>query len=631
MFFSLYTDSTYSELTTLGFNYYTFEPGVYYLTVDDNGFKFDFNSYSLNISEIKGDKSYVELDYSSLLTTDKSEFGNINKLNDYIILTPYDNAPGFAYNMYVEAGKTYKLTYDVYSSQPIIMLPTITLLTGNELQGNQYDFNGDLLALQSNFIFRRFTENKVSYIYTADNTSNIRVLTQCAFQDVSQTINYILKVEEISVNPFAFTPIALPYFNEEVAFIPGSVYEMSDSQKAKGFKFTLNKDTTVVFSAYNDYYNWGPALSVFRNEALDDTVVYNQWLNGYSVNLSAGTYYVLVSDYNFYYSQYYSCPLSISMGNNPRNSSISLVELLNSSKEIDYNNLPYVHSGTFDAASTTLVQGNDMFRYIGGYYYADAYKIHLDIDDSIKIHLSQFANAYLYLYVNIDGVYSLLDTSDDDYDGTLGYNNFFDSYLEFKATESLDYYIVATTYSTYNAGGTGDFFLSVWNVGDEPTHKFIKLEPDKTNIQMQTNATEQEIMAALLNLKIIGITQYNDFIVISNNINNWGISDDHKTAIFYPIKMEGFSFENNLELTITINGDIYTDQDQNLSNINVYASNHTIFIENVPIGTKLDIFDKAGRQVKSMILNSSYEKIKLLQNGVFIVRIGKESFKIIIK
>ncbi len=103
-------------------------------------------------------------------------------MNDYIILTPYDNAPGFGYNMYVEAGKTYKSTYDVYSSQPIIMLPTITLLTANELQGNQYDFKGDLLALQSKFIFRRFTENKVSYIYTADNTSNIRVLTHVLFK-----------------------------------------------------------------------------------------------------------------------------------------------------------------------------------------------------------------------------------------------------------------------------------------------------------------------------------------------------------------------------------------------------------------------------------------------------------------
>ena len=65
----------------------------------------------------------------------------------------------------------------------------------------------------------------------------------------------------------------------------------------------------------------------------------------------------------------------------------------------------------------------------------------------------------------------------------------------------------------------------------------------------------------------------------------------------------------------------------NKSNINVWSSNRTIFIESTP-DTKYTIIDLNGRMIKSATTKSTKEEINTLKSGVYIVVIGNDSYKV---
>lgn len=593
-------------------------------------------SYSLNISEVPSPLLYTDVDYSSVLTIGESKYGKINKTNALPILTPETRANGTGYNMNVEAGKIYKLTFDVYAPQPTDLTSDIILLTGDDFQGNETDFNGDMLGIERQEKYNTNSQS-VSLIYQPTLTGNIRVLLQSYLSNGIEEVTYSIKTEEIQVEPFSFKSITLPYNNESLEFLPGSVYVMGNEEKAKGFTFTLDQDTTVVFNGYSDYYDWGPSLSIFRNESLQDTVYYREWLDGYSANLSAGTYYVLVDDDNFSDASYYSCYLSISIEGSsviPTIPSISLAELLDAAIEINYANLPFYKPGSFDAENTSLVKGESIFREEGYSYFADAYKIHLNVDDSLLIHHSQSDDAYLYVYrKDISGNYILLYESDDDYNGEFGYNEDLDSYIEFAAEEAGDYYVVATTYDEYDEDGHGNYFLNIWGTGNEPSYimeiNLVSLSSSLTNIVVDENASEIEILIALSNLVIKGETDQELIITIENNPYLWVISEDGKTATFVPSALEGYVLAEGLSLTVTINDNTGVEKTEASNDVTVFGLNKNITITNAIQGANLSIYDIAGRLVINKAMISSSETVSVPKAGIYIVRVGSDMFKII--
>ncbi|HBX87904.1 MAG TPA: hypothetical protein DEG09_04715 [Marinilabiliaceae bacterium] len=433
--------------------------GTYYLVLSSD---FDIFNYNFNIYETQQAIVYTALDYSSILQSGESQFGKIEKFNHAPVLRPNASAQGRGYSMAVEEGHSYKFTYDVYTSQAGSLDAYITLLTGGVFKGNANSFNGDALASKEISVDNKASQT-ISISYKADFSGSLRLLLQASSELPEAT--YSIKVEELE-SSFSFVPITLPYYNDELAFLPGSVYEMPNGQKAKGFTFTLDKKSIIQFEGYNYDYIVGPEVRIYNDAAMQNPTITSAWLDGFMVELNAGTYYILVSDNNFDKAAYYTCPLSIKATDY---FSISLKDLLDNAEEINYTDIPLIKKGNLDFETASLVQGAANFRPLNDNYFANAYKVHLLAGENLKIHHSFIKDAFLYLYRKDGESYTKIAEDDDGYTGTYKNNNQ-ESYIEFQATAEGDYYIVATSSYSFVLS-RGAYYLNIWKTGEEPAHK----------------------------------------------------------------------------------------------------------------------------------------------------------------
>ena len=603
--------------------------GTYYLFILSS---YTGITYSLDVSAYKPKIAYTEADYSNELSVSK-KFGTIDKTTNDLVIAPNEEGYAVGYTMAVESGKSYKFNFDVYSNDSSNLKTAITLLTSGTFQGDYKSFNGDSLSCFRGKKTIGFQQGK-ELIYTATSTGNIRVLLQCSFEIMNE-IKYRISVEETAIEAFAFTPITIPYHNEDVKFVPGSVYKMADGKKAKGFSFTLSQDTVLVFEANNSSYDWQPSIYIYDSEAMTNAIVDGVYANGDSVSLPAGTYYMLLSDDNFNISSYYYCSLSVIY----KIPSITISELLDAAPAINYANLPLTFHGNFGNNAQSLVEGEDSrFRKSGLYYYADAHKINLNENESLEIHNSHVVDAFLYVYQkDVENNYVLLYSSDDGYSGSIGYQKG-DSYIQFTATKAQDYYIVATTYeSGYTHDGQGPYFLTMWNV-EEPTYStdtanyIISLDADKMTINIPSGATEEEILANLLDVTITGKTENGNIVSIPNFYYGWSIDFVGKTATFFPAIMEGYTFYANLSLTVSIS-DTPTgiENEKSASGVSVFADNKQVVVRNAQQGAILSVYDVFGRILAKKTVQSATETISVSQTGIYLVHVGSDVFKVICK
>jgi hypothetical protein len=209
---------------------------------------------------------------------------------------------------------------------------------------------------------------------------------------------------------------------------------------------------------------------------------------------------------------------------------ITLPELLAAAPEIQYASLPFTVTGTF-GANTPLVQGdseNFNFRYNDGNYYAVAYKMNLMAGQTIKIHEHSSGDAYLYIYKKVGGSYVYVDENDDWYDGVYSYDwHGNDSYIETIISETGEYYAVATNYKSANEGGTGAFYLTIWNTPTEPEvvlPVIVATTPSVEFINVALDVTELDIRMALMSLVTLTATDNNqETFEIENNPMAWEI------------------------------------------------------------------------------------------------------------
>ncbi|MBO4371430.1 MAG: T9SS type A sorting domain-containing protein, partial [Bacteroidales bacterium] len=66
------------------------------------------------------------------------------------------------------------------------------------------------------------------------------------------------------------------------------------------------------------------------------------------------------------------------------------------------------------------------------------------------------------------------------------------------------------------------------------------------------------------------------------------------------------------------------------SDIKVWSFNRTIYIENAPADTKYEIVDLNGRIITTSKTKSTKEEIKINNKGVLIVKIGNNTYKVLI-
>jgi len=211
-----------------------------------------------------------------------------------------------------------------------------------------------------------------------------------------------------------------------------------------------------------------------------------------TIGSSTASYYDVCVDYNYgyndgtkvdlnlYYSSFKTEDLNILLQANGNDelvysftvsemsadaNALTLSQLLDATTTtIPYSStLSYTDLGVLGSTETSLVMG---LRAEYESYYAKAYKISLAQGNTIRIHESSSADAYLYLYKKVAEDYILVD-SNDDYDA-----NNLDSYIRFTAeteADAGDYYIVASSLRNSFEGGVGLFYLTVWNTADDST------------------------------------------------------------------------------------------------------------------------------------------------------------------
>ena len=119
---------------------------------------------------------------------------------------------------------------------------------------------------------------------------------------------------------------------------------------------------------------------------------------------------------------------------------------------------------------------------------------------------------------------------------------------------------------------------------------------------------------------IITLT-YNNGDKETINLSDATISGYDKTKIGeQTLKIEYQGVETTLTTPVSFIPGTQTD-------VNVWSSNHTIFLETLP-DTKYTIIDLNGRTIKSATTKSSHEEISITKSGVYIVLVNGESYKV---
>jgi hypothetical protein len=112
--------------------------------------------------------------------------------------------------------------------------------------------------------------------------------------------------------PITFKEISLPYRNDVLAFTAENGAVDAGGQKLLGFKITVPKDTTLYFQGYNDKYDLGPKIYYSKSEFNNKLNGTNyDWLNG-KISLTAGTWYIALSDNRFDEADYFVTAFAIS-------------------------------------------------------------------------------------------------------------------------------------------------------------------------------------------------------------------------------------------------------------------------------------------------------------------------------
>ena len=137
-------------------------------------------------------------------------------------------------------------------------------------------------------------------------------VTAFAISAENESLDLVSPTVPYPAASITFKEISLPYRNDNLAFTAESGAVDAGYQKLLGFKITVPKDTTLNFQGYNDKYDWGPKIyyskSEFNNK-LNGTE--SDWLDD-EISLTAGTWYIALSDDGFDYDDYFVTAFAIS-------------------------------------------------------------------------------------------------------------------------------------------------------------------------------------------------------------------------------------------------------------------------------------------------------------------------------
>ena len=597
-------------------------------------------NYQIKIEEINA-PNYTLLDYSTTLSVNNTPAtGTLSESTNPIIIPNGNYSTGTGYSFSTQAGKVYKITCTYQSTLSNYFSTGFYLLIGGALQNNYYDI------IRSKRSYDYGSNCTVTDYYAAANSGSVRLLL---YDSTLNDLNYTVNIEEITVPIYT----ALDYstvlqvngdpitgtLSESANAIVNPYYEYATGtgcsfavQAGKTYNVTCN-----YFSPENIYFNTESQLltggTLNGNWAEDIIMVSGGGSSSYSTNAitttatytatANGNIRILLTDFGLNNLMY-----SIQV---KETTVITLPKLLdNTTNSIVYSdNMQFTANGS----TTDLVEANSdlSFKY-DGLYYAVAYKIALAAGNNIKIHSSKEGDSYLYIYkVSATGGYTYIDRIDDGGN----YDNWNDSYLNFTADTDGFYYIVV---SDYNGNTAGRYFLSVWNTATEPANSYpdkdiiIALSSNNQSVTVNTNATADEIRTALSALVISASTD-KSFITMPNNPYAWVIADNGISASYFPsVAPDGCVFDSDLQpVIIAINYNSTGINDVQANSATIYAVNKSIVVRNAQVGSNVLVTDITGKIIANTVTANSETSIPVANIGLYIVRVGTQTAKVICK
>ncbi len=580
--------------------------------------------------------SYIDIDYSNI-TSSKAASGRLNILNDQIVFKETTSlCKGYSFN--VVAGKRYNIICYYTSTQTTNFNSGFSLLTGNPLQGNESDIISTYTSSSGNV-----TYTMIEATYDATTNKTLRIL----LHDFSMTdFFYNLSISE-STTPTKYTTLSYPNIPTNGTQINGHVNSdnlvedwgesISTSigysfitQAGKKYEISCNFYSESTMHPFITNLLTGDAFQGNITDLIDSNGNGNKYggssLITYTANKS-GSMRILLSDW---FKGEYMYSISIKELADPIPTTMTLTDLLNNkSKNINYsNNLSFTDNGMLDL----LVIGNSGMNFHPydinntSSYYTGAFKTDLPQNGTINISTKvQYIDADIYLYKKTGSTYTLLNTL------TLLRRD--KKVFSFTATEAGAYYIVISDQCQYPLTEPNPFYFSIWNTLTEPVNNYVFFTNFVSNnytITVPQNATETDIRLKLMSLLISGNSCGNN-IIIDNNPYHWIIESNKAT--YLPASTEYCTVSESAS-PVVVNINYFTSDFKNntlTSPTTVYSYNQSIIVKDSEVGSRISIFDITGKMIINKNLSSIEEIIPINKAGIYVVLVGSQAVKVMVK
>ncbi len=173
------------------------------------------------------------------------------------------------------------------------------------------------------------------------------------------------------------------------------------------------------------------------------------------------------------------------------------------------------------------------------------------------------------------------------------------------------------------------FFVVISAVSPEDLElEITALNASAKSIYVEDVNNKGEILVKLSELKIKG-TVLGANLLLDNSVDTWLLSADRTTATFI-LNDEMYAFADDVEpLVITIVPGSGINDVEGDANLSVYAANGVINILGTQGGEDVAVYNVMGSKIAAVKATAEITTVNIPCAGVYVVRVGNKSFKVI--
>lgn len=523
--------------------------GDYYLAIGDYNRLYDGETPVSGHLTVGIPLNYGTLDFSETIAVGETKIGDDASLVS--VITEIDDFYGIqrekvaAWHFTAQAGHIYKFVMECYV-QALYMQPAISLFH----TPNTGDIYADVIRGSMPYINASSGSGSLTWQSDVDGDVNVMFFFESPASDVmfKLTLNEIEATHtDMQGTSPAYEDITLPFVSR-LHFDPAynAYWNESTSEYYKLYRLTLAEKTLLTMeSGFNAEQGSNIFLKVFadadRTQQLGDLWGFGE---GNSQLLEAGTYYLALTDYGYFTSreEYAECLVELSGSSDFEEvPAVTVAQLMDDPAipVISYaGDLPYTDSGYFVYGISQLLTEPDLYL---TNVFAKGYKLTgMNEGDEVHIVDRQPAGEYesrLGVYQKEENG-SYMQLAENYYDWDSPFSGA--THIKFTATGARDYYIMASTSSSYPAVyGNVEYpayQVAIWtgDAEDEPAAAALQLPGEiiiestaanATEVYINADASSADIKLALMALEITAATQAGTTVVLENNPASWEIND----------------------------------------------------------------------------------------------------------